>query len=231
MKTKNLNKVMKMMVAAILFCGMSINAQAQKNNYYNTKHELGISVGAGQNSDWMSAYGDGWSSIGEAFISSIITGGTMTSYTTWEDKGNIPAISVEYFYHVNKVIGIGAIAGYSGRSADIYEVTQNNVNKTSDKEKVGDSKKQFITVMPAVKIDWLRKKNWGLYSKAAVGATYINEKHNADGKNESTSDNRVRFNFQATLIGCEAGTQNIRGFAELGMGEQGCVLAGIRYKF
>ncbi len=231
MKTKNFLKTMKCMTAVIVLCGMSINAQAQP--YYNTNHEIGISIGGGQNSNWMDAFSDGWSSIGEALISSIITGGTMSSVTSWEDKGSIPAISVEYYYHVNKVIGIGAIASYSGRSADIYNVTQNNVQKTSEKTKIGDSKKQFFTVMPAVKIDWLRKKNWGLYSKAAIGATYMNEKHNAekDGKSESTSDDKVKVNFQASLIGCEVGSENIRAFAELGIGEQGAALAGLRFKF
>ena len=36
--------------------------------------------------------------------------------------------------------------------------------------------------------------------------------------------------FQASLIGAEFGKQ-FRGFAELGVGEQGFLLAGIRYKF
>jgi hypothetical protein len=39
------------------------------------------------------------------------------------------------------------------------------------------------------------------------------------------------FNFQASLLGIEAGGQNVRGFVELGMGEQGVALAGIRCKF
>ena len=38
-------------------------------------------------------------------------------------------------------------------------------------------------------------------------------------------------NFQASLLGIEAGSEKIRGFAELGAGEQGIILAGLRYKF
>ena len=38
-------------------------------------------------------------------------------------------------------------------------------------------------------------------------------------------------NWQASLLGFEAGSPTIRAFAELGTGEQGIVLAGLRYKF
>jgi len=45
------------------------------------------------------------------------------------------------------------------------------------------------------------------------------------------SNNEIRFNFQASLIGVEVGSQKLRGFAEFGVGEQGIAQAGVRYKF
>ena len=88
--------------------------------------------------------------------------------------------------------------------------------------------------MPAVKFDWLRKKNFGLYSKAAVGVTYIFEKEVQDNVGESkkiNDDSKFMVNFHATLLGVEAGSQKLRGFIELGVGEQGMMQAGVRYKF
>jgi hypothetical protein len=41
----------------------------------------------------------------------------------------------------------------------------------------------------------------------------------------------VFFNFQVSALGIEAGTENVRGFAELGIGEQGIALAGVRIRF
>ena len=41
----------------------------------------------------------------------------------------------------------------------------------------------------------------------------------------------VGFYFQASLLGIEAGSPTIRAFTELGTGEQGIILAGVRYKF
>ena len=48
---------------------------------------------------------------------------------------------------------------------------------------------------------------------------------------EKNITNDVFFNFQASLIGVEVGNQQVRGFAEVGVGEQGIFLGGVRYKF
>ena len=90
--------------------------------------------------------------------------------------------------------------------------------------------------MPSVKFNWLRKKHWGLYSKVAIGVTYahiVNKDYDELGKNveDKMTVNDILFNFQATAIGVEAGSSHVRGFTELGLGEQGIALAGVRYKF
>jgi hypothetical protein len=89
--------------------------------------------------------------------------------------------------------------------------------------------------MPSVKFNWLRKNNWGMYSKLAAGATYTHfcfEDYENDRKTgEKETANDLFFNFQVSLIGIEAGNQHVRGFAEFGIGEQGIALAGVRYKF
>ena len=90
--------------------------------------------------------------------------------------------------------------------------------------------------MPSVKFNWLRKNHWGLYSKLAAGVTYayFNEKYYDElGKNidDKATANDIVFNFQATAIGVEAGGSHVRAFTELGIGEQGIALAGVRFKF
>ena len=53
------------------------------------------------------------------------------------------------------------------------------------------------------------------------------------GKNidDKATANDIVFNFQATAIGVEAGSSHVRAFTELGIGEQGIALAGVRFKF
>jgi len=72
------------------------------------------------------------------------------------------------------------------------------------------------------------KKVIALYSKVAAGGTLMSSKVTEDGKSESES--KLYFMGQVSAIGVEFGSK-LRGFVEVGAGEQGIVLGGIKYKF
>ena len=182
------------------------SAQAQSNGY-DTKHEVAISYGIDSNSQIIDAF--------------ETIGGALVGVKLENDKFFGP-ISAEYFYHVKTWLGVGGILAYGVNKQDVM----------SGKDKIGESKNSYITLMPAVKFDWLRKKHFGMYSKLAVGATLRNEKYDSNSNsNKSYTDSEVHLNWQASFIGIEAGSPTIRGFLELGTGEQGILLAGVRYKF
>ena len=195
---------MIMMVAVAMMTVMSVNAQSE--NYY--KHEFAVSYGSIPNSAWMS--------LGDAMGTAMISLGTCS----YDDGKFTGPISAEYFYHINPVIGVGSVFAYTQEKKDIL----------FDKKVVGEATSNFITVLPAVKFNWLRKNNFGLYSKVAAGATFRSCENKYDN-DPNISDNYVVFNFQLTGIGIEAGAKNVWGFAELGMGEQGMALVGLRFKF
>ena len=199
-------KKFMMMVAVALMTAMSVNAQS---GYEDTKHEVGISYGALSNTTWLS--------IADAM------GTTLTMGALRYDDGNFTGpIAVEYFYHLNPVVGVGAIGAFAHETKDIL----------FSNEKYGEAKNTFITVLPAVKFNWLRKKNFGMYSKLAAGLTFASKKEDySKGSVDNRSETKVGFNFQVSALGIEAGSENIRGFVELGVGEQGVALAGIRVKF
>ena len=197
-------KKLFVMVAVAMMAAMSVNAQ---NGYDDTKHEVAVSYGLGSNSDIIDAF----ENIGGALVGA-----------RFENEKFFGPISVECFYHVKEWLGVGGIFAYGQCEQDVYLL--------GDKD--GVSKNTYLTLMPAVKFDWLRKKNFGMYSKLAVGATLRNEKYNSDvASSKDTSDSEVHVNWQASVLGIEAGSPTIRGFAELGTGEQGIILAGVRYKF
>ena len=117
-------------------------------------------------------------------------------------------ISAEYFYRPDERLGVGGIFAISGCKWD----------------DTGDAKSKYYTVMPAVKYNWLNKSGFSMYSKAAIGLTVDSQSGGRESKTE------VLFNWQASLIGMDFGGA-FRGFVELGMGEQGIILGGLRYKF
>jgi hypothetical protein len=193
------------MAIAALF----IPVQAQDE--LETRHEIGISYGAVPNSVWLDILTD---------IVPAIFG------ESHENNHYIGPIGLEYYYHTSPLIGIGAVGVFATNNEDAFrnEKMTSHINKS------------YITLMPSVKFNWLRKEKWGMYSKIALGATLANSGHqeyNESGKltGDKETNNDVFFNFQASLLGVEVGNAQVRGFFELGVGEQGLALAGVRYKF
>ncbi|MBR4389501.1 MAG: hypothetical protein IKT00_10030 [Prevotella sp.] len=198
-----MNKILALAAVAIM-TAMSVNAQ---NGYDDTKHEVAISYGIDSNSQIIDAFEE----IGGAMFGAKL-----------ENEKFFGPISAEYFYHVKNWLGVGGIFAYGQNKQDVM----------SGKDRIGESKNSYYTLMPAVKFDWLRKKNFGMYSKLAIGATLRNEKYNSsNNSNNDYTDSEVHVNWQASLLGIEAGSPTFRGFIELGTGEQGIVQAGVRYKF
>ena len=137
-----------------------------------------------------------------SFYNGIFTG-SQSSY--WGP------VSLEYFRRLESApkLGFGAVLAISGSKWD-----DSNRN----------AKTTFYTVMPAVKYNWVVKSHLSMYSKVAAGITIASD--SGSGKTESATS----FNFQLTGFGIEFGSA-FRVFAEAGLGEQGMILGGLRYKF
>lgn len=201
-----MRKTLATAIAAVMFA-LSANAQS---GYNDTKHEIAIGYGAVSNSQWIDIY--------EKMLNTLV--GAKLDNETF-----VGPISAEYFYHAKNWLGIGGIAVFGQSTQDIYV----------SRSKSGKDKNTYFTLLPAVKLDWLRKKNFGMYSKFGIGATMRHESIDYNPTQEeaqkSYSNSNVHFNWQASLIGIEAGSPTLRGFVELGVGEQGVAIGGIRYKF
>ena len=199
-----MKKIAILAVAAIMTT-LSVNAQ---NGYEETKHEIAVSYGIESNSQILDVFEN---------IGGVLSG------VSFDNEKFIGPVALEYFYHVNPMLSVGGIVGYGHCKQDVFE---------SKNSKIGEIKNNYITVMPSVKFNWLRKKNFGMYSKLAAGVTFRDMKFKAiEGKSKNDDDKMTHFNWQASLIGIEVGSPTVRGFAEVGMGEQGIVCAGLRCKF
>ncbi len=184
-------------------------AQAQ-DGYNDTKHEVAISFGAASNSQWINGLED---------ATTILVSGSSVTYDNEKFRG---PFSAEYFYHLKPWLGVGGIFVFAHNKQDILFM----------KKKDGELKHSYFTLLPAVKFDWLRKKHIGMYSKLGTGLTLRKESIDCDESDvEQEDDTMIHFNWQLTLLGFEAGGTKLRGFVELGCGEQGVALVGVRCKF
>ena len=69
------------------------------------------------------------------------------------------------------------------------------------------------------------RDHFSSYSKLALGASLLHEV--TDGE----ATNRVTFNGQITFLGIDTGWKRFRIFGEIGFGQQGLALTGLRYRF
>lgn len=230
---------MKRIVLALV-CLMTIaSTNAQNVQYYNTKHEVGITVGSGSVTQIFSGLADFMTIPISALVTSTISLGSYTGHYSYGDESYFPAITAEYYYHVNELIGLGGFLAFNGMSRDMYvEGTYNySQDKTTHKIKTGEASRYNFSLIPTAKFDWLRKKNFGMYSKVGVGVSFMFEHQkdeldsNSSAKATDETDTTIIPNLQCSLLGLEGGSEAIRGFVELGFGEQGIMLAGVKYKF
>ncbi len=222
----------KSIFIALALLASASGLQAQTTEYYNTRHEVSFALGGASNTTILGDLLDFTQVALSATVTSMASLGTYTAYYTYGDEHYVPTHSFEYYYHVNKVVALGGVFAFNGVKRDMYmEWTENN-NGTHHRDKVGKAVRRNFTLLPSVKFDWLRREHFDMYSKVGIGATWMHQtqKDDADGGTDYSEDD-VIFNFQLTGIGMEAGSEKWRGFLELGMGEQGIALMGVKYKF
>ena len=168
------------------------------------KHEVGVFYGIGSASNLFSA------------ITSSISAAAGDQSSFWGPVG------VEYYYHVSPVVALGGVGVIAGCKAE------------DEKTHKDDLSEKFITIMPSVKFNWLRKKHFGMYSGLSAGVMFLSLSVNDNAKNVDSGakdETIASFMFQATALGAEFGGEQFRGFVEAGLGEKGILCAGLRYKF
>lgn len=198
-------KKVLILVAAAMIAAVSVSAQK------DLRHEISLSYGAGSSAQ----FGEG---LGEGLVMAIF------SDTEYDDGFILGPISLEYFYHLNNPrVAIGGFVSYSKWDSDIQK-------KNSSHDKVGERNRSYISVMPSIKYYWTNNDHFGFYSKVAAGAAFLSSTEKKLEDNKTKDDNSTHFLFQVSAIGLEFGSK-FRGYTELGVGEQGFIQVGVRYKF
>ncbi len=172
-------------------------------NAQDEKNEIGVFYGFGSASDLFATY------------TSVFAAAAGDQSDFWGPIG------VEYYYHVSPAVAVGAVAEYTSCKAEDKKTKSKDLSET------------YITVMPSVKFNWLRKKGFGMYSAFSAGVMFASisvEDAAKTADKDAKDETLTTFMFQATALGLEFGG-NLRGFAEVGLGEKGMLCAGLRYKF
>ena len=165
---------------------------------------LVATLGLNAQSEWRNeisiSYGVGaFTDLSSSYLDGIFPG-KQTSY--------IGALGAEYFYRPKSRLGVGLVGTFS-------------TCKWNENDK---ARTKYMSIMPAVKYNWLYRDHFSMYSKLALGLLL------GIDSSEHSDKTTASFGWQASAVGAEFGNA-FRGFVELGFGEQGILVAGLRYKF
>ena len=145
---------------------------------------------------------------------------TMFSAAAGDQSSWWGPIGAEYYYHLSPGVSVGGVAVYAGCKAEDKDTGKKDFSET------------YITLMPSVKFNWLRKKGFGMYSALSAGVMFasISVEESAKSNPKNKDETITSFMFQATALGIEFGGK-LRGFAEVGLGEKGALCGDLRYRF
>ena len=212
-----MKKVLFWAVAAMM-ATVSVCAQ---DAYVDQKHEVAVSTGAGSTSNVIDAF-----RMASDLAEMGIQGDMM--YDTHRVHG---PYSIEYFYRPRPWLGLGGMVVYGTGNMRVYSYHLDGKRLVEDATHES-IKGNYLSVMPAVKLDWIRRQYFGMYTKVALGFTrrhvYVDYHNSPRGDEEKRA---THLNGQLTLVGMDFGSPHFRGFLDFGLGEQGVVLLGLRYKF
>lgn len=229
-----MKKTLITLAAALLLCAPVLSAKTftTKRGYELNNNELSVSYGFFS----VPMYAGLFSAALVPVVSlGLAAPGEMTIV------GNF---SLEYHRRVHRNVMVGAIVGYEPLGLSVKAMDFSTTDENGKHPYAAESTKMltsFISVMPSVKFPWFTFPNVSMYSKAAVGlAMSWNGPFSVTGKDEngnpeeqgSDSNNlQCSVAYQVSPIGVDFGGRRLKGFAELGFGLQGCLIAGLRYSF
>ena len=122
-------------------------------------------------------------------------------------------IMVGYEHRVNDWLWLGCELGGEKDTLSMGKDGSGTVDKTDITS---------FCALATAKANWLRREHFAMYSKIRLGAMYLP----TNGSSE-----KLAFSPHVSPIAFEAGSQNVLGFLELGLGVQGVIIGGIRYRF
>lgn len=159
----------------------------------------------------LSAYGEEATQRRYHDVSVIYGFSPMTDRNFWDgdEYKSLGAITAQYIFNISKRVGIGASIGYQHYDARHASYTAND-----------------LTGMLILRLNWINKQDFTLYSRTGFGVCLMNDNSNKQGDNQSTA-------FQLPSIGTTFDLgKGFWGLAEFSLfSYQGLLMLGVGYSF
>ena len=142
------------------------------------------------------------------------------------------SIGLHYSYYLSRKWAIGFNYAYAaGRSNPYWKY--DDLNPSDDAEGCDVLVRSHL-LMPSVKHLWWEDTKAAIYTKAALGLQYRRLFYNFYDEEPEVSlpeDKSWKLAYQFSAVGVEFGSSWLRAYFELGYGNEGVVLLGLRTRF
>lgn len=189
-------------LGACTLCEAQDLPKTTRNNFRH--HEISVGYGFLPSTDW--------NSVAEEIIVPVMSLGLYKR----EDTRYYGALNISYTYRINPKFSVGitgGITGNKGRTGNVYEGG-----------KAVKDNRRYIYLLPTFRYHWFHRENFSLYSSVALGAYFLQNKVGNE------VHHKTKFAYQVNYLGIEYG-KSFAFFVELGVGNQGTIIAGGRYRF
>ena len=153
------------------------------------------------------------------------------------EMDRLGAFYATYTRRLTKVVGVGATYCFDPRQLTYYD-SGYHYGSGYPICRLGESSH---SLMGHLKTNWYNTEHVVLYSKLALGVSFWNYRLDTDITDGIIyenpyyeyeiilPDNHCCFAYQFTPIGIEVGNKRWAGFAQYGIGMEGCFSIGVRY--
>lgn len=143
------------------------------------------------------------------------------------DRRSIGAITAQFSHRRGRLVSFGVALSYEQTRQDCLS----NVDGQG-KVKVGELTCRYVSLTPQLRFNWFERGLVCLYSKAAIGLTFIGDSFDdTGGHGYDVRSAKSRYvGYQASPLGLMVG-RSLCGFVEAGFGTHGLAQAGVAYRF
>lgn len=205
---------------------------------------LATPADAKKKATWKKGYTQNDWTLGYGFNSCMMTVGSMkdiemadvTKLTvTADNRTSIGSISASFSHRKGRRVSFGLTAAMEITNEDCMI---NNKSYSQDGRqidnfvKVGELTNRYTTVTPHLRLNWKEWDKAMLYSKVAVGVTFIGDSYTNKAKEVYNVQSKKQhfFGYQVSPLGLMIG-RKAGAFVEVGFGSYGIAQAGFCYKF
>ena len=166
-------------------------------------------------------------SIGYGHVPASGFGARLNDLHYPQATDKVGAIYGTYTFRINGELGVGLTYCYDLRRLSFF----------SDKARqnaICDLDESSHTVVVHVKSNWLNHRWFSLYSKGAIGMAFWGYKlteYHPDMYEIRLPSDYYCFAYQLVPIGIELGSERLAGFFQVGLGMEGLLSAGLRFRF